>query len=534
MPQSPETQAALTAQSVGARYSTLLSIRRPYVERAWDCAELTIPAILPRDGNSASQVFNTPWSSAGAQAVNSLAAKVLMITLPPNTPVFRLRIDEILLAQEQVQAEQKSKFDAGLSKIEKAVMADIEMSGDRAGVAEAIKHLIVVGNILLFDSKAGLRIYTLNNYVVRRDPSGNPLEIIAVEQVDQVVVPQAVRDTIQSEDSEKLKGDKPLDVYTHVKRTDQEWDVYQEVCGVKIPGTDGTYKLDESPWLALRFTRVDGEDYGRSYVEEYLGDFRSLEDLSQALTEGAKAAAKTLIMVNPNGTTRMKTIAEAENGAVISGNKEEVGVLQMDKFHDFQTAERQARVIEGRIAMAFLMNTAIQRQAERVTAEEIRFMAQELETTLGGFYTIFSQEFQLPYIKGKMARMQRANRLPQLPKGVVRPFIVTGIEALGRGNDRVKLVAYLRALTETIGPEATAQIVNVSEVATRLATADGIDETNLIRTQAQIDAQNQQAQIQQLVEKLGPNAVNAAGGVAKQVTSNLGTQSQQGRSGNTA
>ena len=49
-----------------------------------------------------------------------------------------------------------------------------------------------------------------------------------------------------------------------------------------------------NPWLVLRFNTVDGEDYGRGRVEEFLGDLKSLEGLSQALTEGSSAAAKVV------------------------------------------------------------------------------------------------------------------------------------------------------------------------------------------------------------------------------------------------
>ena len=35
-----------------------------------------------------------------------------------------------------------------------------------------------------------------------------------------------------------------------------------------------------------------------------------------------------------------------------------------------------------------LLNSSVQRNAERVTAEEVRYMAQELETALGGVYSI--------------------------------------------------------------------------------------------------------------------------------------------------
>ena len=46
------------------------------------------------------------------------------------------------------------------------------------------------------------------------------------------------------------------------------------------------------------------EDYGRGRVEEFLGDLRSLESLSQALIEGSVVAAKVVFLVNPAATTK--------------------------------------------------------------------------------------------------------------------------------------------------------------------------------------------------------------------------------------
>lgn len=502
--QSPE--GMVTAES---RYSTLMTYRDTFLRRAWDCAAVTIPSLLPREGHTGYSQLHTPWQGIGARCVNNLAAKMLLAALPPNTPIFRLRIDEILLKKNPISPEERSKFDAGLSTIERAVMTQIEMDGDRVGIFEAIKHLLVVGNALVFESKDGLRVYHLSHYVVRRDPSGNPIEIIASEQVDPVVLPDDIQEVVKSH-KDKYQDGKPITLYTRVVRERTNWTVYQEVCGVTIPDSHGTYPLEKSPWLPLRFTRIDGEDYGRSYVEEYLGDLRSAEDLSQALVEGARAAAKLLVLVNPNGTTRIKDVAQAENGAVVPGNREEVDVLQMEKSHDFQTAEKQLRVLEDRLGYAFLLHTAIQRNAERVTAEEIRYMAQELETTLGGFYTVFASEFQLPYVRVKMARMQKEGRLPSLPKGVVRPSIVTGIEALGRGNDRAKLMNYGQSLQAIFGDDVK-RMIHGPEFAQRLATADGIDVLGLVKTAEELAQENEQNMKLAMAEKLGPPMINTGG-----------------------
>jgi hypothetical protein len=105
-----------------------------------------------------------------------------------------------------------------------------------------------------------------------------------------------------------------IDVYTHVVPRGDKWTVLQEVCGMTVPGSGGSYPLKKSPWMALRFISVDGEDYGRSYVEEYLGDLISLEGLMKSIVQFAAAASKILFLVKPNATTKHSVLTKAESG----------------------------------------------------------------------------------------------------------------------------------------------------------------------------------------------------------------------------
>ena len=95
---------------------------------------------------------------------------------------------------------------------------------------------------------------------------------------------------------------------------------------------------DCSPFIPLRFQRVDNEEYGRSYVEQYYSDFVALESLYQSVLEASAAAAKILFLVNPNGTTRPRTLSSAENGAIIQGKAADVTVIQSNKSQDLSIA----------------------------------------------------------------------------------------------------------------------------------------------------------------------------------------------------
>ena len=266
-------------------------------------------------------------------------------------------------------------------------------------------------------------MFNLDRFVCKRDPMGNVQSIIVKESIDPDVLPETVRARVEAENENQPHphGQKEVDVYTGIYRDKGKWIAKQEVADIEIEEARGEYPLDKNPWIPLRYTRIENDDYGRSFIEEYIGDLQSLEGLTQAIVEGSAAAAKVLFLVSPNGTTRPRTLAESPNGAIVQGNAQDVTVLQMEKHADFRVAQETMNQIKERLGFAFLMNTAIQRKGERVTAEEIRFMAQELEDVLGGVYSILAQEFQMPLVNRLMARMEKGGRLPTLPKKIVKP-----------------------------------------------------------------------------------------------------------------
>ena len=83
---------------VAKRYSQLESDRDSFLERAREAAELTIPYLMPPEGHTGSTVYKTPFQGIGARGVNNLASKLLLSLVLPNSPFFRLSIDDFDLA----------------------------------------------------------------------------------------------------------------------------------------------------------------------------------------------------------------------------------------------------------------------------------------------------------------------------------------------------------------------------------------------------------------------------------------------------
>jgi len=118
----------------------------------------------------------------------------------------------------------------------------------------------------------------------------------------------------------------------------------------------------------------------------------------------------------------------------------------------------------------------------------------ELDQQLGGIYSLLTVEFLEPYLKRTLLVLQRSNQIPKLPKDIVRPKIVAGVNALGRGQDREALTTFITTIAQTLGPESLMKFINPDEAIKRLAAAQGIDYLNLIKTQEQLQQEAQQQQ----------------------------------------
>lgn len=520
-------------RSLAEEYQDLKQDRQPYLEKAKEAAKYTIPSLIA-DKDTQKQtrrnvkVIETPNQSVGADGVNNLSAKITTTMLPPNQTFFKFSMDKITIAnQATVEGADKSKFEQdvnkGLSIIEAALLDYQEQSGDRVCVGEAIKHQLVAGNVfLVHDPKDGLRYYPLDRFVVKRDYCGNVIKAITEETVGFYALPKKIQEEVlikvlekkvkKNDKSDLRLEDEELTLYTGFKRDGKHWIVTQEVEGVKLD-TDGKYPAEICPFMALRYTAIDGESYGRGLIEEYIGDISYLDTLSLAIKQASLAGSKLVMLVNPNGLTKIKHLSEAKNGGFALGRIEDVQPLQANKYYDLQVAQAEADKIERRLNRIFVMKAAIQRQAERVTAEEIRVMAQDLEEALGNYYSIMCKEFQKAYVKITFHHMkkEKGKALPDLVRDKsIKLTVTTGLEALGRSSDLNKLVTFWDLMGK-VAPIAAQLGGKVEPIANTIAASLNLDIDGFFYSEEERAEQAKQAQQQSLLEKAAPNLINKYG-----------------------
>ena len=454
----------------------------------------------------------------------------MLSLFPLNTSFFKLQINDIELAKAGGEDPSvRSNVDLALSKMEKIVMQQIAETNDRVHLTAAMKHLVVTGNSLVFCGKKALKVFPLDRYVVSRDGNDNVQEIVTKEIVDRDLLPKEFQPLNAENDSNSPGEDGPkfgvadatgkgqsnnAVVYTHVKYEDGQHKWYQECDGKVIPGSKSSAPIKTTPWLPIVFNHVDGESYGRGRVEEFLGDLNSLERLMQALVEGSAAAAKVVFMVSPSATTKPQSLARASNGAIIQGRPDDVGVVQVGKTADFGTVQQMIQNLTQRLSEAFLIMTGAVRDSERTTASEVNATAQELNEQLGGIYSGMTNTLLQPYLNRKLQQLQRTPGVPALPKGLVIPTVVAGLNGIGRGQDRAALMEFVMTISQGMGPDVMAQYIDPSEFLRRLAAASGIEHLGLVKTEDQLAQEREQSkadsQQQTMLEQAGQLANSKA------------------------
>ena len=519
-------------KTIASEYMEMKAERQPYLDKAKKASEYTFPTMYTNTTNTRDNIKSpkrankTPNQSIAADGINNLSAKITLTMLPPNQPFFRFMLDS--LKEKTYPENEVQLINHGLAVTENMVTNYIEELGDRVCAGEGFKHLYIAGNVFfIHDPENGLRYYPLDRFCVKRDYTGNVLKAITEETVAVSALEPEIREQICEKVIERLVEngedinnieEKEVVLYTCFRREKNKWTVVQEIEGVKLEKTKGTYPIEISPFIALRYTRIDGESYGRSLVDEYIADISYLDCILKAIKEASLAASKFVALVNPQGTTKIKDLAEAPNGGFAQGRADDVTILQANKYYDLQTAQNMADKIERRLNRIFVMKAAIQRQAERVTAEEIRQMASDLEEALGNHYALMCREFQLAYIKIVYFHLKKVKHkeLPDLIRNEdYHITVTTGLEALNKTSELQKLSMFFKMMSEFA---QSAQIIGAKTdlIALKVANSLNLDIQEMLYTEEEKQQMQQQAQEQEMMKQVTPEMINQMGGLEQE------------------
>ena len=482
-------------------YKSLEPDRRQYETRAEEISGLTLPYIF----NETSFGPNTDTRYELAQSfngmlVNNLKAKIGMALLPPSTSSFRLKPDPVaLLELFGKNTDAIAKLNEQLSVTADAINSEIERQQIRSDLFDMIAQLIIVGSVVIEKvAGKGVQIYPLRSFVAELDNKGNPFTLVIKEVRKDL--PDGI--TVEKEQDE-------YNLYTMAKYNHEtkKWDVTQDIDGLMV-GKPKSYTEDKLPFKYLGWTWNVGDRYHRPFAEDYMDDMAQVNKLAGLNTQGAVMAGKALIFVDQRGNrTRMKDVAESANGDVVNGRAEDVTAFQLNKNYDYQVSNAREQEIMKNLKQCFLDSGSVTRDAERVTAQEIRVMAQQLESsTLAGIYSKMSLQWSKWIVEQIMSELK-------IKFDAIDVAVLTGLDALGRSQESQKLDGFIQRMTAL----GKMDWINESEMISRYASYEGINVANLVKSPEEVAAERQAAQQaaqQQAMMQAGAESIGQSAGPA--------------------
>lgn len=485
-------------------------------------AGFTLPRLMTGDGyNPYSDELRHDWQSVGAQAVNFLVNKLVLTLFAPSRPFIRLELNEDWKAR--FQAENPNFEDKDITEMlaagERKVTSELDkMEGFRPRLYTLLAHLVTFGNVLAYlpdDKDETIAVYSVKRWVLRRTGTGAIKCLLIREEMKfDELKPNVQADVKAQTDARKYQPGTKVAYFRMITRNDKGgYEMAQYVDGTRLSSEfDGAWGSErELPYVVLTWNREEENPYGTGHVEDYAGDFSTLSSLSEAEVTGAILASEFRWLLDPNGQTRPDQLETSKNGDVLAGRDGDLTLITSDKSGAVQAVSAVAQDRIRRIGQGFLLNTAVTRDAERVTAEEIRMQATELETGLGGAYSRIALELQGPVARWLLKRLKLKLNDTQL-----EVTVITGLDALSRSGDLDNLRAALGDVAglQNLAAGPVAAELELGNILSAIFTGHGLAAGTFVKSaqkKAQEQAAAQQAAAQQTALEAGTQAGAQAG-----------------------
>lgn len=435
------------------KYSTLFDRYQDstVLQKSEQYAKWTLPALMAGMNSKNSnelERLERDYQDIGALLVNNLSTKLTAL-LFPTRPFFKIKASPRILASGKERGVKEADIAAGLAKMEVASAQQLYLNASYAQLILALKHLIVTGNVLLYrdSTTQSTTAYGLTRFGVRRDGRGKLIDCVLQESIDFTSLPVDVQARLRLQSPSKYRsediGKNRVRLYTRVQSGSgvipgaTYYDVTQQADDIAV-GTPGKYPEHLCPWQVPTWSLIAGEDYGRGLVEDYAGGFAKLSDVSYAQVLYLVASSKFVNLVAPGMGADVDDLQRAETGEYVSGQEDAITSHESGDGRKMEQLRQEIETLFQRLARAF-MYKANTRDAERVTAFELKQDALEAENTLGGAYSSLSASIQVG-----LAHLLLTEVSPGMLEGIIskdmKLDIMAGIQALGRSSDVQNLV----------------------------------------------------------------------------------------------
>lgn len=477
--------------------------RQAFLTRMERCASMTLPTLLlPQGHNFEADDVTHDYQSIGAQATNHLVNKLMLAMFAPSRPFAKLQAGKRTKEQLAQMRLTQVQLDDILAAGERDAVRQLDAKAQRPILYQAFRHLVVLGNVLLVLNPDHLRAMGLRTWCIKRNARGQMQELVIRERILFDELDASIQELPMLK---RYTGETEVEHYRWIKRVKGgRYTMTQWINETLLPQEfNGRWTEEACPYRVITWNLADEANYGNGLVEEYRGDFEALSAMAESIVDGAILGTEFRWGVNPTGLTSVDDLQNSVNGDALPAAKDDVHVIQSGNTQALVTAQNISAAYEQRIARGFLMGSAVIRDAERVTQEEVRLTANELETAYGGVYSTLAASLQLP-----VARWLFNSIDLNLAGSDIEITILTGLDALSRGGDLENFRMAMADLAQIAAlPPALQERLRYNDIAGFIGQGRGVDLKQFLLTDEEV-ADNRQAQA---AERVAEETVTAGG-----------------------
>lgn len=472
--------------------------KRAQYEKIWDVSsEYTIREMYLPD-TLRETLFNSPedmveGDNIGSEGLSNLISVVQRTAFQPNKPFFET-------------APKKGSELAALPPAKRvAICAETALNGSLAlykhGLSEALYYILgrflCVGTVAWKLPTPGtdemIEVYELNDIVVKRGYNGKLAHLIIQDKTTLNLLPEEIRQQV----ADKYKDAKEREVSLYTMLEANEYGKYEVRQAVDEHELDVAHNFTpgiDSPYQVSSLFTPRGRNYGVGAVYRYLKWLHAANVYRDANTDVAAVGSLLNWGVTPNAAVNPDEFEQRSQGQAFSLREGDVFPIVPKIGQQYQLTANSYAEVAQTLQRAFMVFSAVQRNAERVTAEEIKTVIRALEESHSGVYAQVGSQIQRPLAHAALRMVDNPELKPWVSQMDIQ--LVSVHESMGRAAQNSNLLTSLNQISvlNSIPPEISAGLKKQAIIAAIFANNNAKVDDYVMTEEEVAQAQAQQSQ----------------------------------------
>lgn len=465
--------------------------------------QLNLEAVKPEEGSS-----DLPNS-----AIENFTAKLQKTLFPDNRAFFAFNAPEEAKVQSGAD---KTDINRNLESAVNAIMTLLKDKKLYSILPKVFENATVIGNALVFmgyKKSDPIQFISPADFVWRRTASGTVKELIIREVIAlEDIVDKELRRVLENDigyDMAQYKTEtnnlstqpRSIQKYTYVYFEDNGTQVISEYVGKFKVGKEIRRSAKEPLFLPIAPDLPLKAQYGVGKVKGAVSSILQIRSASKTWARHNSLISDLKIGVAPSASNAIKAMAKQRtSNHVVLNDPKDMQLMPWGNVN-MSSVEMSYENAKQDLSRIFLMQQGVTRQAERVTAEEIRRNAEELNAANSNLISAYESQLQGPLVQYALYHLDIENEEGDSIKDALEDLdvkLLTGTEAIGRVSQSDNVTTMLQEATLLGGvPEHIARHMKINNILNILAQGRGLPSDEIVKSKQELQAEQEAAQEQQ-------------------------------------